>query len=406
MAVPLFDTNAGEMAARITGLRGDLGAMRAALLHAERRAREGFSGPEADAFVGRCAAVNRASPTWMVDGLQALERDARSASAPLDLPDIGKAVAGIVADLRSGAERLSIVNDAVRRADGTPTAVDVVVLPVAAVPKVGDGPGEPGGLPFVIGSPTPPHIVYDADFPGDPEAPGPEDHVSRAKWEAMLRAGQGARPDLDDATALYQHYLGGSGEPVRIDYEEAAREDEHVRATIDAQVRSAGEHADRLLRETGRPDLSITGDAVSAGDLVDGYPTATENWQKTLGGYNVWSTADVHVEGNRVTMTVTVNAEDRYNFNAGAADIATGAPDSENVRFAKVGWAKGFMVTGSVTRTVSWTLGDPPSAFAVTGAGEPERNVGREDREDERDSGGSRATRPGSDPQTGGPRAG
>jgi hypothetical protein len=362
-----------------------------------------------DVYIRTAAAIAdelSAKAAALVEGLEALKGDARRASVPLDVPDIGKAVAGIVTDLRSGAQRLAIVNDAVKRADGTPTTVDLVVLPVAAVPKVGDGPGEPGGLPFVIGPPTPPHIACDADFPGDRETPGPEDWKSRAKWEAMLRGGQALRPDLDDATALYQHYLDGSGEPVRIDYEEAAREDEHVRATIDAQVRSAGEHADRLIRETGRRDFSITGDAVSAGDLVGGYATATENWQKTLGGYNVWSTPDVHVEGDRVTMTVTVNAEDRYNFNAGAADIATGAPDNENVRFAKVGWAKGFMVTGSATRTVSWTIGDPPGAFPVTGAGEPERNVGREDREDERDSAGSRAGRPGSDPQTGGRRAG
>jgi hypothetical protein len=60
MTLPFLDTNAGEMAAKVGALRCDLGAMRAALAHAERQAREGFSGPEADAFVSRCAAVHRA----------------------------------------------------------------------------------------------------------------------------------------------------------------------------------------------------------------------------------------------------------------------------------------------------------------------------------------------------------
>lgn len=56
-----------------------------------------------------------------------------------------------------------------------------------------------------------------------------------------------------------------------------------------------------------------------------------------------------------------VLGDDRYNFNRGQSDIASAAPDDENGRFTEIGWAKPFDSTGSVTRTVTWTLGDPGS---------------------------------------------
>lgn len=82
-------------------------------------------------------------------------------------------------------------------------------------------------------------------------------------------------------------------------------------------------------------------------------------------------------------------------------------PDDDNVRFARLGWAKGFDVSGSVTRTVTWTLGEPDDEPEIIDAGEPERNAGREDREDGRNSGGqSNLSRPTFDRDVGPTRAG
>lgn len=141
----------------------------------------------------------------------------------------------------------------------------------------------------------------------------------------------------------------------------------------------------------------MTGDAHPGGRH---YPV-TENWQKTIGGHQTWSSADVKVEGDRVTMKVTVHGEDYYNFNHGQADIASGAKDDENGRFTELGWAKPFKSHGEVTRTVTWTLGDEHHDQDDTGDG-PQRNPGREDREDERGSGDpDRPTRPDNNRETG-----
>lgn len=90
--------------------------------------------------------------------------------------------------------------------------------------------------------------------------------------------------------------------------------------------------------------------------------------------------------GSAVTMEVVVHAEDHYNFNRDQSDIATGASDDENGRFTGLGWARPFDSSGAVTRTVTWELGEaaPPQ---TTESGDPQRNPGREDREDERESG-------------------
>lgn len=277
---------------------------------------------------------------------------------------------------------------------------------VGAVPKgylpyvEGGDPGEPGGPHFVIGPPTKPDIEWDEDFIYDSKDAGWRDHLEKAKWMAKLRGGQLIRSDLDDATQMYRHYWDNNGETVEFDYEEAYNEDEGVRTSVDKEIARAQQGAETLIN-AGNHSFSMTGDATATTD----YPT-TENWQKTIGGHQQWSSADVSVDGNRVTMEVTVHGEDHYNFNKGQSDIASEAPDDANGRFTEIGWAKPFDSHGTITRTISWELGQAPDSD-VTDSGDPQRNPGREDREDERGSGDpDRPNLPDNNRDTGGPRGG
>ncbi|MGA5541742.1 EspA/EspE family type VII secretion system effector [Mycobacterium sp. NPDC051198] len=243
----------------------------------------------------------------------------------------------------------------------------------------GSKPGEPGGPEFVIGPPTKPDISWDEDFKYGSAEPGVGDYLKRAEWEAKLAGGRLLRSDLDDATQMYRHYWDNDGKPIEFDYEEAYREDPGVRANVDDQISRAQRGAEELIRG-GNTSFSMTGDATQTAN----YPT-TENWQKAVGGYQQWSSADVKVEGNKVTMTVTVHAEDHYNFNRGQSDIGTGASDNDNGRFTELGWAKPFDSHGEVTRTVTWELGSTPTADQGSS---PQFNPGREDRVDGRGSPG------------------
>lgn len=248
----------------------------------------------------------------------------------------------------------------------------------------GSAPGAPGGPHYVVGPRTVPPFHYDDDFPFDPDASaGFGDYKAWLEWQAKLSGGRIARPDLDDALALYAHYRDATGTPMTVDYEEGYREDPQIRAAIDAEIANASRAVDVLARQNRLSEFSVTGDAASSSELA-GYPT-TENWQKTLGAHNVWSNANVRINGDQVTMDITVNADDRYNFNRGDSDIATGTPDEANGRFAELGWAKQFDVHGEVHRTITWTLGQPIPTIA-TDQGHTNRSPGGEDRTDGRDS--------------------
>ena len=264
----------------------------------------------------------------------------------------------------------------------------------------------PDGPAFAVGPPTRPDLTFDEDFPGEPASPGVADWLARARWRSQLFGGELVRSDLDDATTLYRHYWEGDGAPVRVDYAEGYREDGAVRETVDVLSAGAARWADLAARSGAEGSFSLSSDAAQAGDVLGRYPADTENWQKTLGGYQVWTSADVDVSDGRVRMEVTVHAEDRYNFNAGQNDIATEAPDDANVRFAQVGWAEGFQVTGEVTQVYEWDVGEPPPPGALPeSTAEPERHEGTEDREDRRDSSSGATDRPSSRDGTG-PRRG
>ncbi len=266
------------------------------------------------------------------------------------------------------------------------------------VSPVGGGGGVAGGSGgpvdgYDFGDPTRPDIEWDEGFVYDSKEAGWRDHLAKAEWMAKLHGGRLIATDLDDATAMYAHYWDNDGEPIRFDYEEGYREDANIRRSVEVEVGRTAAAVDAMVR-AGNTDFRVTGDPHPNA----AYPE-TENWQKTIGGYQQWSTADVSVENGMVTMEVTVHAEDYYNFNPHQSDIATGAGDDENGRFTEIGWARPFPSSGDLTRTVTWPVGDPPPDSADLGSADESRNPGREDRVDER--GNPRPGAPDNDRDTG-----
>lgn len=102
---------------------------------------------------------------------------------------------------------------------------------------------------------------------------------------------------------------------------------------------------------------SFLHDSNFLGILPDDYYQAKENWQKAIGGHSLWGEAQVYNCKDKFSMQITIHAIDRYNFNKGASDIATGAPDNENGRFEVLGWAKSFTTHGSIPIAVDWKRG-------------------------------------------------
>ncbi|MGV9415866.1 hypothetical protein ACWDOP_38720 [Nocardia sp. NPDC003693] len=239
------------------------------------------------------------------------------------------------------------------------------------------------GVEYTVGGPKKPHLNKDETFTPGSEDATLEDYKNLAIWKAKLLAGEVGKSELDDATAAYRRYLENSGEKLEIDFEEAYREDPAIKSVVDSEISRAAQAAD-LIAKQGNSEFQITGGS------YDVRNPSTENWQKTIGAHQEWSHSNVRVDGNKVTMEITVEAMDYYNFNKGANDIATGIPDDDNGRFAEVGLASPFETEGKITRTVTWELGQPPGSSVVTDGSEPQRNPGREDRIDNQDANGSR----------------
>ncbi len=124
---------------------------------------------------------------------------------------------------------------------------------------------------------------------------------------------------IPEACVAYRHYRSGSGEPLTINYERFYMQDAAGHAAIDYQVLRAQSMAQWLRKELGKNSFSMTG---SEFPVV----VSTQNWQKTLGSHVVWGSADVAFDPSTsmYKMTLTLHAEDYYNFNKGEHDIATG----------------------------------------------------------------------------------
>jgi hypothetical protein len=231
------------------------------------------------------------------------------------------------------------------------------------------------------------------------ETPTAGDYMSLAKWRGMLYAAQALRGDLADATRAYEHFLDGGGADLTVQYERFIADDPSGATVLDSALEDLRDGArqqdnDWLAANPGSPvanhAFDIRSDPIGVGaDARYPYPQ-TENWQKAIGAHLLWISAHVDVTvdnaaGTRtMTMKATLHMEDRYNFNPGAADIATGAKDAENGRFEITGLGHEFMQYGTVERSLELTeaLGALPGGTATgTVSGAP-RGTPREYRHD------------------------
>lgn len=65
-------------------------------------------------------------------------------------------------------------------------------------------------------------------------------------------------------------------------------------------------------------------------------------------------------------MTITMHVTDKYNFNKGMSDIASGTPNAVNGRFSTLGWTKSFNTIGQATRIVTWNKGNIGNSTNIT----------------------------------------
>lgn len=224
---------------------------------------------------------------------------------------------------------------------------------------------------YKLGSATRPLINHDSGFSKfAKKSPGFSDYINLFKWTAMMEAAAALRPDLVDGVAAYNHFLNGKGMPRTFSYDRYVNNDSSGRITFRNAILDAQDAAIKLRKKNGKPNrFNITGPAIFCGggspashynNKAFPYP-ATENWQKAIGAHVIWVSASVSVSGNtgptsepNFEMDFRLHAEDQYNFNPGAKDIASGLPDDENGRFVVLGLAHGYLHKSMIKRNFSW----------------------------------------------------
>ena len=200
---------------------------------------------------------------------------------------------------------------------------------------------------------------YDNDFAYDPDAKATlSDYYNWTYWGIMDFGGNVIKPDiLKDALETYEYYRYGDGSDYHIDYEKAYREDDTIRQVIDSYLADTQYAVNDMIASGKEPPFSITS------ELLPVRQPCTENWQKAIGAHQAWISADVTIEDGNIVMKTTVHELDRYNFNRGMSDIATGAKDDSNGRFEELGWANSFTTYGEAEFTQSW---NPDSYQGIT----------------------------------------
>lgn len=226
---------------------------------------------------------------------------------------------------------------------------------------------------YKIGAPERPPIQHDNGhldkFPR--RAPNAEDYYELAKWKMkVIAAEQLCRPgladkfedchsqDMTEAIEAYKHFLYGNGKARQIQYERYISGDSSGSKVIPAIVDDFQIEIKRLSVNRHRFSVTSTEYSIGGKDSIAPYPSST-NWQKALGAHSVWVSADVNVSANTkgillFSANLVLHMEDRYNFNPGKSDAATGIPDAENGRFELTGLAHQYMNYGEVRRHVEW----------------------------------------------------
>ncbi|GEM_PF-799493 len=225
-------------------------------------------------------------------------------------------------------------------------------------------------IPFrLVDKAARPDIKFDHGFLDDGKGgideskrrdPGFDDYLAYMKWSAKLEAAEMLRPDLIDATDAYRNFLMATGAKMEFDFEKYAKDDKAGKTAIESAIEDATAAALELSDSTGKDSFAMQTDAFGAGSANGRFPyPGTEDWQKAIGAHILWAEAKVSVQikdkKRHFKVDLILRAEDRYNFNPNAHDIATGVPDSDNGIFEITGLGKEFDSSATAKRHIEFT---------------------------------------------------
>ena len=208
-------------------------------------------------------------------------------------------------------------------------------------------------------------------------------------WRLALEGAEAAQGvpfvphnQLPDALAAYRHFLYGAGKPRKFSYDRYVANDKSGRLTLENAAADLQEGVEALT--AGNPYMSgiqVTGTGIrceSNGPWSHLFPYPdTENWQKAIGAHWIWLSAIVAIKRGSprsFVATMTLHAEDLYNFNPGDEDLATGIPDALNGSLEESCLGREYMSVSTLIRVVRWTEMDLQPSTANPNGTSRQRN--------------------------------
>lgn len=208
-----------------------------------------------------------------------------------------------------------------------------------------------------------PIFKYDSGFSNfKKETPTAKDRFNYSIWYS--KGVMAKKTLLPNGGAAYLHYLGNTGTSYNFNFSDYLNNDKSGQQLVRNISNIAKKNAEKVLDRPGSISYYSQGFQAYGGSVEFPYPD-TEDWQKAIGAFNFYYKADLNVTkvkgGLKYSLNLTIYAEDKYNFNPGQKDIASGTPDDVNGRFEVVGMAKEFMQQGvaKVKKTIEWTIKKP-----------------------------------------------
>lgn len=222
--------------------------------------------------------------------------------------------------------------------------------------------------------------------PHGAESPGAAERRTREKMNLLAEGAdwQG----MSDAARHMAHYLGNSGDPVKLPVDKMLWDDEGFRNHIDQSIRQNQSewHKQALeeFRRNGGQPVAIP--VESKNNDYSFSQTDDSNWFYAVGSTrsNVTGVVTVVPDADgkpKVGLDYQVNAWDRYNWDEGKG-VSIGPmdiPDGQPARLHKTGLAQEFDMSGS-SSVKHYDLGaSVPNDEPLPGPDEPGREGGRTD---------------------------
>lgn len=171
---------------------------------------------------------------------------------------------------------------------------------------------------------------------------------------AMATAQGGQMASYVDAANLLRYFLMNTGTSRTIDFARMNLQNIQANINMVKDMNDAITVAEYYLNNTSSKSFTTDNERVYS-TLYNG--NKFDNWYLAIGGYRTWYSCNASKSGNTITMTMTYNMRDFYDWNAnGTAEIGLVSQGQMNT-LHRAGMAKDYKVTGQMQMRIVWNIG-------------------------------------------------